>query len=376
MPASDYDKETQRPAGGAGTPVPGLPSVPISVRAAARRLSVPKGVKYLSTDQLTRLEESFRFLVAESGTDKTRHARTRVFLVFLLVRYSGLKLGEALSLRDTADLDLARARVRVKGLSRREVQLPKTVVDELATCLRSPLMRLDRGHVFRLDQGYVRRKFYERAEACGIPRKLSSPQAIRTSRAVELLRDGVPMPVVQKFLGQNTAGLAAKYVDCAHADAAELLGAYLQGELRSKTSARNLFFGRVSGVKRGEILSEVTLVTREGHRITSVITNASLENLGLKEGSPAVGMIKAPSVLLVKGGEAFVTSARNVLSGRVKAVRDDSIVAEVIVDLSSNVEVCALTTADSAARLGLRAGDEVSTVFDTSAVILSVAWVE
>ena len=50
--------------------------------------------------------------------------------------------------------------------------------------------------------------------------------------------------------------------------------------------------------------------------------------------------------------------------------------AEVIVVLDKDLEVCATITAHSAERLELATGDGVWVVFDASAVVLSVAWIE
>lgn len=182
------------------------------------------------------------------------------------------------------------------------------------------------------------------------------------------------MPVVQRILGQSSANLTASYVEYGPDDVSQIFEAYLLSELRTRTSARNVFSGRVSRIARSTILSEVELETGSGHRIVSVITNTSLENLGLKPGSPVTGLIKAPSVTVVKSDEPPSTSIRNVLRGQVRAVRSDGIMTEVIVTLEGEEEVCALITANSAERLELADDDAIWVAFDTSAVVLSVLW--
>jgi molybdate transport system regulatory protein len=304
-------------------------------------------------------------------------ATGRIWLAYLLIRFTSAKLGEVVAIQER-DVDLVRGTLRLgagkDGRAGREVQLPRDVVQALRAYLEDPDTGRTAGEVFRLDQGFVRRKFYQRADACSIPRDLASPRVLRASRALELLRGGVPLPVVQRILGQKSANLTAGYVDYEPADVSHVFEAYLLNELRTRTSARNLFAGRIARIKRGQILSEVELKTAAGHRIVSVITNTSLDNLGLKRGSPATGLIKAPSVTIVRSAETPATSARNVLRGRVKAVRSDGVLAEIVAMLSGGVEVCALITAHSAERLGLVEADEVWVVFDTSAVILSIAW--
>jgi molybdate transport system regulatory protein len=337
---------------------------------------VPARVKHLGAEQLEALTKSFRGWYLQPARSGDRRARTRVWLTYLLIRFTGAKLGEVGAIEDR-DIDLRRGTLKLGGgrggRAGREVQLPPDVVEALRSYLADFGGATRAREIFGLDQGYVRRKFYERADACSIPRELASPQVLRASRALELLRGGVPLPVVQRILGQKTADLTASYVDYEPADVSHIFEAYLLDELRTRTSARNLFAGRVTRIRRAGILSEVELETAAGHRIVSVITNTSLASLGLKRGSPATGLIKAPSVDIVKSSEPPATSARNVLRGRVKAVRSDEVTAEIMVTLSGDVEVCALVTARGAERLELAEDDDVWVVFDTSAVILSVA---
>lgn len=340
--------------------------------------SIPSSVKHLDDEQLDALTASFRTWYEEAARPRDRRARGRVWLTYLIIRFTGAKLGEVSAIDDRVDLDFERGTVRLNarrgGGVEREVQLPPDVVSELETYLEDSAVAASRGEVFRLDQGFVRRKFYERADACSVPRELASPQVLRSSRALELLRGGVPMPVVQRILGQSSANLTASYVEYGPDDVSQIFEAYLLSELRTRTSARNVFSGRVSRIARSTILSEVELETGSGHRIVSVITNTSLENLGLKPGSPVTGLIKAPSVTVVKSDEPPSTSIRNVLRGQVRAVRSDGIMTEVIVTLEGEEEVCALITANSAERLELADDDAIWVAFDTSAVVLSVLW--
>jgi molybdopterin-binding protein len=65
-----------------------------------------------------------------------------------------------------------------------------------------------------------------------------------------------------------------------------------------KISARNNFQGKVKQVVRGAVNSEVVLEIADGVEIVAVITNASVERLGLKEGRQAYAVIKASSVMV------------------------------------------------------------------------------
>ena len=65
-----------------------------------------------------------------------------------------------------------------------------------------------------------------------------------------------------------------------------------------KISARNILKGKVVQIIRGAVNSEVVLELPGGTRIVSIITNNSVENLGLSEGKDAYAIIKASSVMI------------------------------------------------------------------------------
>ena len=65
-----------------------------------------------------------------------------------------------------------------------------------------------------------------------------------------------------------------------------------------KLSARNVLKGKVVKVVKGAVNSEVTLELPGGAQVVSIITNNSVENLGLEEGKEAYAVIKASSVMV------------------------------------------------------------------------------
>ncbi len=65
-----------------------------------------------------------------------------------------------------------------------------------------------------------------------------------------------------------------------------------------KLSARNTLKGVVVKVTRGAVNSEVILRLDGGSEVVSVITNESVDNLGLKEGVKAYAVIKASNVMV------------------------------------------------------------------------------
>ena len=66
----------------------------------------------------------------------------------------------------------------------------------------------------------------------------------------------------------------------------------------AKLSARNQLRGTVVRVTRGAVNAEVTLSLDDSTTVTAVITNQSVDTLGLAEGQKAVAVIKASSVII------------------------------------------------------------------------------
>lgn len=344
----------------------------------------PRG---LDLTQLTALEQSFRAWVDASRRQADRNSRRRLWLIFLLLRSTGARLGEVLGL-DAARhilLDQERPVVRFgEGETGREVPLPGDVAAELRAALADPeLVAGTEGGLsglFLMDQGHVRRKFYERAEEAGIPRDLASPSVLRRTRARQLMRQDVPLPVVQRLLGQSSADLTAAFSDYSDAEAGEILEAYLKREERRKTSARNRFFGQVTRVVGGPVVAEVEVTSLGGFKVYSVVTRESVERLGIEPGVLATADIKAPWVQLSAGPVEPVSTAANRYPAVVKRIvmapeapdgRPGEVVAEVVAELSDGTRLASVITAQSVRRLDLREGMPVWASFGAFSVILN-----
>lgn len=65
-----------------------------------------------------------------------------------------------------------------------------------------------------------------------------------------------------------------------------------------KTSARNRLCGTVVRCQKGAVNGEVVIELPGGKRVVATITNESIHELGLAEGSPACALIKASHVIL------------------------------------------------------------------------------
>lgn len=332
-------------------------------------LSPSEKSRYLDPVQLAALETAFRNWVQSARRADIRRSRERIFCIFLLIRYTGARLGEILGIASREQLDFTSHTVRIgSGESdSREVQIPPHAADEIRKAL--PLSPTE---LFQVDAGHVRRKFYEQAEACGLAKEMGSPNVIRRSRAVELLRSNLPLPVVQKMLGHSTAGLTASWLDFSDQDMKRVVEHVTQRESKQKTSARNSFVGKVTRILEGDIQTMVTLVTLGGYELSSVITNESAERLSLRTGTLLTAEIKEPWVMVAAGAHPPATSCANTLSGTVSRILRGKSTTELILTLSDGTEVCALMTTPSDEALGLQKGDGAWALIDAFAVILRI----
>ncbi|QIZ76720.1 TOBE domain-containing protein [Ferrimonas lipolytica] len=65
-----------------------------------------------------------------------------------------------------------------------------------------------------------------------------------------------------------------------------------------KISARNSLIGKVKSINEGAVNNEVVIEIAAGVEITSVVTKASCEALGLTVGADAYAVIKASDVMV------------------------------------------------------------------------------
>lgn len=137
-------------------------------------------------------------------------------------------------------------------------------------------------------------------------------------------------------------------------------------------SARNQLKATVAAVKAGAVNNEVSLRLEKGTLLTSIITSASCESLGLKDGATAYAVVKASNIMIGEEGGKLRLSARNQLPGTVKAVAEGAVNAEVAVTLDGGEEVTSIITMASAKKLALAPGKKVLVVVKASDVMVGV----
>ena len=139
-----------------------------------------------------------------------------------------------------------------------------------------------------------------------------------------------------------------------------------------KISARNILSGRVERVVKGAVNAEVDLQLAGGEKIAAIITNASVDTLGLAVGIAAFAIIKASNVMVGKGLESAKLSARNILPGTVSGVQEGAVSSEITIRLAGGTPVVASITKASVAALALKSGDSVSAIIKASNVMVGV----
>ena len=335
-------------------------------------------INCLDPVQLGQLEQSFRKWVEESRRPDIRLSRKRIWIIFLLIRYTGARLNEVLALNPFEDIDCNRRIVCFektgdgKNLRKREVQLPEPIFNEIWSVLNDVSFKGFLTQMFRIDPGHVRRKFYERAVSCGFSPAQGAPDVIRKARGVELIQGNVPLPVVQQIMGHSTPNLAASYVKFSDEEMGHLANYFIEKESRKKTSARNMFFGKIFAIRKGDIQSIVDVLTIGEYIITTVITNDSLERLCLKPGLLVTAEVKAPWIMLQKTDNEPKCTAENKLRGTVIRILEGEINMEYMIRISDGTSICAITTRETGNKLGILENDTVWAVFNSFAVILHV----
>lgn len=343
-----------------------------------RIVPIPKEGQCLDSAQLSRLEQDFRRWAENSPREDVRRARRRILIIFLIIRYTGAKLNEVLALNPLEDIDLKENAVvfRNTGADKdnkhRRVQISEILSKEIQAILSEPFFQNALRDLLDIDPGFVRRKFYERAQECGFPKRLGGPEMIRKARAVELMQGNLPLPAVQKMLGHSTPNLTSSYVSFSAEDIEQVTKLFIYREAARKTSARNSFFGKIQTVQRGDIQSRVVLTTMSGYSITTVITNDSLELLALKEGRLITAEVKAPWVILHGGDEEPKCSTENRFNGVVERIKKGQVNTEYSVRIADGTVLCAVVSTESLQRLSLEPGEQVWALFNCFSVVLHV----
>ena len=193
------------------------------------------------------------------------------------------------------------------------------------------------------DASYVRRSLQQCGNACGLPAGLLSARSLRQTRILELVRQGLPAPVADMFAGRNRRQQSGSIRYNLKA-AQTLLREHVQRTSGLRTSARNVFHGRIEHLRASGIIVTVVLCTAGGLRVTAMITDESCKSLGLSKDMLVTASIKAPWIIIEpdQGQDKPPVATRNCFRGTVERVRQDEMLAEILVNLPDGSQACAL----------------------------------
>ena len=136
-----------------------------------------------------------------------------------------------------------------------------------------------------------------------------------------------------------------------------------------QTSARNQWFGTITGRDRQQVQQHVEVLLADGQtRLTVAITAQSAEKLGLDEGQEVLVLLKAPWVGITLD-PAVARQADNQLSGRISHIECGSGQCEVLMTLADGQTLCA--TLPQAQTSGLAEGTEAIAYFNADRIILA-----
>lgn len=139
-----------------------------------------------------------------------------------------------------------------------------------------------------------------------------------------------------------------------------------------KISARNVFEGQVTALRDGQVNAEVEVTTPGGDRIVAIVTEGSVQALGLAVGQPAIAYVKAPWVMLLAGEGGVRFSARNQLAGVVDSLHKGAVNSDVAIRLTGGSLVHAVITNEAVLELGLKPGVPACALIKASHVVLGV----
>ena len=184
--------------------------------------------KFLTNEQMSRLTSVFKAWYRDKSiNDYRRLQRGRYWLVFLMLRHTGARISEVANLK-LEDIDFKKKEVRLITLKRhnpakrgmyRVVPIPKKVLTEIEKYLDFCRVsippdkykkKIDR--LFNVYRNNFYTTFQERCQEANIPKELAHPHVLRHTRAIELLRAGVPVTIVQDLLGHSALTTTAVYL--------------------------------------------------------------------------------------------------------------------------------------------------------------------
>ncbi|MCR5814914.1 MAG: TOBE domain-containing protein [Desulfovibrio sp.] len=320
----------------------------------------------LTANELLIIETWLFEQIEKSKNSKTRLARKKIWGIFIFLRYAALTPAEIFSLTEK-NFDFANGCIQLTAQNPRVIKLPLNVCRRLQKVFTASEFPPDLKFPLRSDSGFLRRSLQRCAARCALAKGLVNARTIRNSRLQELKSLGLPTLALNIL----TAKACTKHTDPFQIKmATQLLQEYCQMESPIKTSARNVFQGRVESIEHAGFMVRVTIRTSGGLNIAALITDKSYYRLQIMPGKILTASIKAPWVTvqpLLEDKTDLLTSQENTFIGSIETVRSDALLSEITAVLADGSLVCSLQEKTSYLP---KAGDRVFVLIKALAVVL------
>ena len=329
------------------------------------RKTAKDALKHLNRSMLEQLTLRWEAWETEATTTAKRIVRARLHLLFLLIRYGGLRLGEALGLNVREAVDTVTGMVHLPPPGSRDILLPLSCMKHIRRILSLP--EAGDAAFLRFDQGFVRRKFYSVAEGMGLAPGMAGPRAIRYARGLELLELHVPFNVVQAFLGQQKSAQVAEFLDFAGGEAKRLVRGSAQND-DDEEEADNTFIGIITGMETGMRCASVEVTTFSDLVITALLDlrEFSARELHLNQ----VTSVSIDPEHIILSTEKTPESLQGPVRATVVSLHQDAVESFLLLELPDGEKISTVQETAFLSRLRIHQGSRVYLGFPARGVRL------
>lgn len=145
------------------------------------------------------------------------------------------------------------------------------------------------------------------------------------------------------------------------------------GKTMMKTSADNIFCGKITKTDIGAVNAIIYVETDNGQQVAASMTIDSFKDMGIDIGVEVCALITASSLIVIETAsedEVITTSARNKFSGKVSVVTRGAVNSEIILDMPSKAKLKIIVSNESADGLSLSFGKSISAYCQAANVII------
>lgn len=138
-----------------------------------------------------------------------------------------------------------------------------------------------------------------------------------------------------------------------------------------RISARNQLPGEVISIERGSVNSHIVISVRGDEKITASITNDSLDELGISEGSAVYALFKANAPMLVDDS-GIKTGAENCFTGNIERIERGSVNDDIVLLTDSGNRIAVQTGSGTSEEMGLKEGMRIGAVCKACHIMVGV----